>query len=67
MLPELKGGVEYYTAEVRAGLGDRDATLASLEQARRERNPAVLLRVSVDAKFDLLTPAERARLRTRPD
>jgi TolB-like protein/tetratricopeptide (TPR) repeat protein len=65
-LPQSKGGVAYYTAEVSAGLGDRNATLAGLEQARKDRNPAVLYRVLVDAKFDLLTPAERARLRTPP-
>ena len=65
-LPDSAGGVAYYTAEVHAGLGDRDATLAGLERARRERNPAVFYRVLVDAKFDLLAEAERARLVTPP-
>ncbi len=65
-LPESPGCAAYYTSEVSAGLGDRSATLAGLKRARKERCPAVFYRVLVDAKFDLLTPAERARLVTRP-
>jgi TolB-like protein/tRNA A-37 threonylcarbamoyl transferase component Bud32/Tfp pilus assembly protein PilF len=65
-LPQPEAGVAYYAAEVSAGLGDREATLSGLERAREERYPLVLMRGLVDAKFDLLTPAERARLVTPP-
>ena len=64
--PDTESGIAYYSAEVYAGLGDAPATLSSLERARRLRNPAVLTRVLVDAKFDLVSPEERARLITRP-
>ena len=59
-------GSPYYIAEVYAGLGNHDATLASLEQARQQRWPSVILRVLVEPKFDLLTADERARLVVPP-
>jgi hypothetical protein len=55
-------GMRYYAAEVYAGLGDHDSTLAFLEQARDNRWPSVILRVLVEPKFDLLTDQERDAL-----
>ena len=61
---EDAGCLAYYSAEVRAGLNDREGTLARLERARQLRCPTVMLRIQVDPKFDALTPDERARLAT---
>jgi hypothetical protein len=64
--PDAESGVAYFSAEVHAGLGERAATIAHLERARRLRDPAVMLRVLVDAKFDLLSEADRVWLATPP-
>jgi TolB-like protein/Tfp pilus assembly protein PilF len=64
--PDTESGIAYSSAEVHAGLGDRAATITHLERARRLRDPAVMSRVLVDAKFDLLSEADRARLVTPP-
>jgi serine/threonine protein kinase/tetratricopeptide (TPR) repeat protein len=59
-------GLNYYAAEVQAGLGEHDRTLAALDIAREHRYPTVILRVLVEPKFDLLTNEERARLVAPP-
>jgi tetratricopeptide (TPR) repeat protein len=64
--PEPPSATAYFSAEVYAGLGDVAATRGHLERARSLRNPAVMTRVLIDAKFDLLSEPERLRLVSAP-
>src|SRR5262249_14100215 len=51
----------YYSAEVYAGLGDRESALALVKEARRERSPVIPLRLAVDPRMEELRNDPRVR------